>query len=164
MLLMYACGFRVSEAATLEVTAIDGVNGWSASSAKATKSAEYQFHNQSSPSCDASGRPIATSAGCARALAGMGRLVRYALWLTFKQAARQAGITQTRLARIPCGIAMRRDCSKAASTSGLCRFLLGMRPSATTAIYSHLTEPTRTSLKAILDKLMNRASDARYQS
>ena len=26
-LLMYACGLRISEAATLEVTAIDGVNG-----------------------------------------------------------------------------------------------------------------------------------------
>jgi len=27
LLLMYACGLRISEAATLEVTAIDGVNG-----------------------------------------------------------------------------------------------------------------------------------------
>ena len=28
MLLMYACGLRITEAATLEVTAIDGINGF----------------------------------------------------------------------------------------------------------------------------------------
>jgi integrase/recombinase XerD len=34
------------------------------------------------------------------------------------------------------------------------QILLGHAGIATTAIYTHLTEPTRSSLKAILDKLM----------
>ena len=34
------------------------------------------------------------------------------------------------------------------------RILLGHANSATTSIYMHLTEPTRASLKSILDKLM----------
>jgi len=34
------------------------------------------------------------------------------------------------------------------------QILLGHATIGTTAIYSHLTEPTRTSLKVILDKLM----------
>jgi hypothetical protein len=70
---MYACGLRISEAATLEITAIDGPNAWSGSSARATRSAACRCRSQSSPSCGACGRLIAIGAGYARAEMAKGR-------------------------------------------------------------------------------------------
>ena len=153
MLLMYACGFRVSEAATLEVTAIDGVNGLVRVIGKGNKERRvpipqpvlaelrclWKTHRNKRWLCPSSRRN--------------GPISRYALWLTFKQAARQAGITQRVSPHT-----LRHSYATRLLESGVdirvVQILLGHATIGTTAIYSHLTEPTRTSLKAILDKLM----------
>ena len=82
-----------------------------------------------------------------------GPISRYALWLTFKQAAQAAGIT-----RRVSPHTLRHSYATRLLESGVdirvAQILLGHATIGTTAIYAHLTEPTRTSLKAILDKLM----------
>jgi site-specific recombinase XerD len=153
MLLMYACGLRITEAATLEVTAIDGVNGLIRVIGKGNKERQVPLP-----------RPVLTELRslwkthrnkrwlCASPRRN-GPISRYALWLTFKQAARAAGIT-----RRVSPHTLRHSYATRLLESGVdirvVQILLGHATIGTTAIYTHLTEPTRTSLKAILDKLM----------
>ena len=82
-----------------------------------------------------------------------GPISRYALWLTFKQAVRAAGITRRITPH-----SLRHSYATRLLESGVdirvVQILLGHARIGTTAIYTHLTEPTRASLKRILDKLM----------
>jgi integrase/recombinase XerD len=153
MLLMYACGFRVSEAATLEVTAIDGVNALVRVIGKGNKERQVPIPKPVLVELRTLWKTHRNKRWLCPSPRKDGPISRYALCLTFKQAARAAGITRrvsphtfrhsyaTRL--LESGVDIR-----------VVQILLGHATIGTTAIYSHLTEPTRTSLKAILDKLM----------
>ena len=152
-LLMYACGLRISEAATLEVTAIDGVNGLIRVIGKGNKErcvplpapvlAElrrlWKTHRHQRWLC-----PSPT---------GTGPITRSALGQTFRKVLAETSIKArvtphtlrhsyaTRL--LEAGVELR-----------IVQILLGHASIGTTALYTHLTEPTRAGLKTILDRVM----------
>lgn len=152
-LLMYACGLRISEAAILEVTAIDGKNSLIRVIGKGNKE---RYVPLPAPVL-AELRRLWTSHRDQRWLCpsptGNGPVTRSALWRTFKQVRAEAGITThvtphslrhsyaTRL--LENGVELR-----------IVQILLGHASIGTTALYTHLTEPTRASLRTLLDKMM----------
>jgi integrase/recombinase XerD len=150
---MYACGLRISEATTLEVNAIDRANQVLRIVGKGNKERLVPLP-----------QPILDD------LSGLWRTHRNRRWLfpnrhgdaplnkrvlsdTFASAAMAAGIQRrvtphclrhsyaTRL--IENGIDTR-----------IVQILLGHASIASTAIYTHLTTPTRASLHSLLDRLM----------
>jgi site-specific recombinase XerD len=150
---MYACGLRISEAATLEVGAIDRANQVLRIIGKGDKERLVPLP-----------QPVLDDLG------GLWRTHRNRRWLfpnrhgdapinkralsrTFAAAAEAAGIQRrvsphtlrhsyaTRL--IENGVGIR-----------VVQILLGHASIASTAIYTHLTTPTRASLQGLLDRLM----------
>jgi site-specific recombinase XerD len=150
---MYACGLRISEAATLEVTAVDGANGLVRVVGKGNKERRvplpqpvldelrrlWKMHRHPRWLCPHGSRN--------------GPISRDALWCTFRAAAREAGITKHLTPH-----SLRHGYATRLLESGvdtrIVQILLGHVSIATTAAYTHLTEPTRSSLKRIVDKLM----------
>lgn len=150
---MYACGLRISEAATLQVTAIDGVNGLVRVVGKGNKERcvplpqpvlgelrrLWKTHRHPRWLCPSRTRN--------------GPIGREALERTFRAAADEAGITKRYTPH-----SLRHGYATRLLENGVdtrvVQILLGHAGIATTAIYTHLTEPTRSSLRAILDKLM----------
>jgi site-specific recombinase XerD len=150
---MYACGLRISEAATLEVGAIDGANRLLRIVGKGDKQ-----------------RLVPLPAPLLDELRGLWRAHRHPRWLfpnrdganpvnqhvlgrTFRAAARAAGITQPVTAH-----ALRHSYATRLLEHGvdtrIVQILLGHANISTTAVYTHLTEPTRASLRGVLDGLM----------
>lgn len=84
--------------------------------------------------------------------AGDGPIGRGALGRAFALAAAQAGIGGATLHSLRHGYATR--LIERGINLGVLRILLGHGSIKTTTIYTHLTEPTRTSLTRILDELM----------
>ncbi len=154
---MYACGLRISEATTLEVSAIDRANQVLRIVGKGNKERLVPLP-----------QPVLDDLSC------LWRTHRNRRWLfpnrhgdaplnkrvlsdTFASAAVAAGIPRrvtphslrhsyaTRL--IENGIDTRID-------TRIVQILLGHASIATTAIYTHLTTPTRASLHSLLDRLM----------
>ena len=152
-LLMYACGLRISEAATLEVTAIDGINGLIRVIGKGNKERCVPLP---APVL-AELRQLWTSHRDKRWLCpsptGNGPITRHALWQTFRKVIGEAGIK----ARVT-PHTLRHSYATRLLESGvelrIVQILLGHASIGTTALYTHLTEPTRAGLKRILDKLM----------
>ena len=140
---MYACGLRISEATTLEVTAVDGANLILHIIGKGDKERRVPLP-----------QPVLDE------LRDLWRTHRNPRWLFpnpagptaqpacsvphLPAAARTAGI-RTGSRRMLSGTAMRPGFSKAVSAV---QILLGHVNIATTAVYTHLTEPTRISLEA----------------
>jgi integrase/recombinase XerD len=153
VLLMYACGLRISEAATLEVTAIDGTSGLIRVIGKGDKERCVPLPAP----VHAELRQLWKTHRNRRWLCpnpkGDGPITRHALETAFRKVVAEAGIKAhvtphtlrhsyaTRL--LECGVDLR-----------IVQILLGHSSIGTTAIYTHLTEPTRAGLKAILDKVM----------
>jgi site-specific recombinase XerD len=151
--LMYACGLRITEAASLEVGAI--ANGLVRVIGKGNKERqvplpqpvhqglramwkEHRNRRWLFPNRDGTG-PVST-----------GVLVR-----TFAVAAQAANLPGQRRAT-PHTLRhsyATRLLEKKVDTR-VVQILLGHENIATTAIYTHLTEPTRASLRTLLDKLM----------
>ena len=150
---MYACGLRISEAATLEVGAIDGANRLLRIIGKGNKQ-----------------RLVPLPAPLLDELRGLWRTHRHPRWLfpnrdgtdavsphvlgrTFRAATRAAGITQPVTAH-----SLRHSYATRLLEHGvdtrIVQLLLGHANISTTAIYTHLTEPTRVSLRGVLDALM----------
>ena len=150
---MYACGLRISEAATLEVGAIDGANRLLGIVGKGDKQ-----------------RLVPLPAPLLDELRGLWRAHRHPRWLfpnrdgtnpvnqhvlgrAFRAAARAAGITQPVTAH-----ALRHSYATRLLEHGvdtrIVQILLGHANISTTAVYTHLTEPTRASLRGVLDGLM----------
>ena len=150
---MYACGLRIGEAAAPEIASIDSANLLLRIIGKGDKERRVPLP-----------RPILNNLRrlwlthrnprwlCPNRL-GTGPVSKNALWRTFRLSVRAAGIT-----RPVSPHALRHSYATRLLESGVdtsvVRILLGHANIATTSIYMHLTEPTRASLKSILDKLM----------
>jgi site-specific recombinase XerD len=151
--LMYACGLRISEATTLEVGAIDSANQLLRIIGKGNKQ-----------------RLVPLPAPLLDELRSLWRTHRNPRWLfpnrdgvnpvsahvlsrTFRAATRAANITQPITAH-----SLRHSYATRLLEHGVdtrvVQVLLGHANIATTAIYTHLTEPTRVSLRGVLDRLM----------
>jgi integrase/recombinase XerD len=150
---MYACGLRISEAATLEVGSIDRAHRLLRIIGKGNKQ-----------------RLVPLPAPVLDALGHLWRAHRHPRWLfpsqnrdtavtpnvlsrSFRAAARAAGITQPVTAH-----SLRHSYATRLLEQGVdtrvVQILLGHANIATTAIYTHLTEPTRVALRGVLDTLM----------
>jgi site-specific recombinase XerD len=150
---MYACGLRISEAATLEIGAIDGPNRLLRIIGKGDKQ-----------------RLVPLPAPLLDELRNLWRTHRHPRWLfpsreganavtphvlgrTFRAAGRAAGIRQPVTAH-----SLRHSYATRLLEHGVdtrvVQVLLGHANISTTAIYTHLTEPTRASLRGVLDALM----------
>jgi site-specific recombinase XerD len=153
MLLMYACGLRITEAATLEVTAIDGIIGFIHVIGKGNKERQVPLPQPVLAELRSLWKTHRDKRWLFPSPRQEGPISRYALWLTFKQAVRAAGITRRITPH-----SLRHSYATRLLESGVdirvVQILLGHARIGTTAIYTHLTEPTRASLKRILDKLM----------
>lgn len=153
MLLMYACGLRITEAATLEVTAIDGIIGFIRVIGKGNKERQVPLPQPVLAELRSLWKTHRDKRWLFPSPRQEGPISRYALWLTFKQAVRAAGITRRITPH-----SLRHSYATRLLESGVdirvVQILLGHARIGTTAIYTHLTEPTRASLKCILDKLM----------
>jgi integrase/recombinase XerD len=153
MLLMYACGLRITEAATLEVTAIDGIIGFIRVIGKGNKERQVPLPQPVLAELRSLWKTHRDKRWLFPSPRQEGPISRYALWLTFKQALRAAGITRRITPH-----SLRHSYATRLLESGVdirvVQILLGHARIGTTAIYTHLTEPTRASLKRILDKLM----------
>jgi len=150
---MYACGLRISEAATLEVSAIDGVNLMVRVTGKGGKERRvplpapvhqelrrlWQTHRNRRWMCP-------NRRGCEPVDDGT-------LRITFGKAANAAGIERAVTPHSLRHSYATRLIENGADTR-IVQILLGHANIATTAVYTHLTEPTRASLKGIVDKLM----------
>jgi site-specific recombinase XerD len=153
---MYACGLRISEAATLEVGAIDRANHVLRIVGKgnkercvplpqpvlATLGVVWKRHRHP--------RWIFPNAG------GTGPVCTGVLVRTFAAAAQAAGLAEPRR---PTPHTLRHSYATRLLENGVdtrvVQVLLGHANIATTAIYTHLTEPTRASLRHRLDTLMS---------
>ena len=153
MLLMYACGLRITEAATLEVTAIDGIIGFIRVIGKGNKERQVPLPQPVLAELRSLWKTHRDKRWLFPSPRQEGPISRYALWLTFKQAVRAAGSTRRITPH-----SLRHSYATRLLESGVdirvVQILLGHARIGTTAIYTHLTEPTRASLKRILDKLM----------
>ena len=151
MLLM--CGLRITEAATLEVTAIDGIIGFIRVIGKGNKERQVPLPQPVLAELRSLWKTHRDKRWLFPSPRQEGPISRYALWLTFKQAVRAAGITRRITPH-----SLRHSYATRLLESGVdirvVQILLGHARIGTTAIYTHLTEPTRASLKRILDKLM----------
>lgn len=150
---MYACGLRISEAASLEVTAIDGINGLVRVVGKGSKERLVPLPQPVLAELRRLWKTHRNPRWLSPRRDGKAPTSRVVLWRTFQAAAREAGITRRVSPHsLRHGYATRL-LEKGVDTR-LVQILLGHVNIATTAVYLHLTEPTRTSLKAILDELM----------
>jgi integrase/recombinase XerD len=151
--LMYACGLRISEAATLEVKAIDSDSLLLRIIGKGDKERRVPLPQ---PVLDDLRRLWLTHRHPRWLFPnhlGTKPANRQVLGHTFRAAARAAGITRSGTPHT-----LRHSYATRLLESGVdtrvVQILLGHVNIATTAIYTHLTEPTRTSLRSVLDKLM----------
>jgi integrase/recombinase XerD len=149
---MYACGLRIGEAATLK--SIDSDSPLLRIIGKGNKERRVPLP-----------RPMLSNLRrlwlihrnprwlCPNRL-GTGPVSKNALWRTFRLSLRATGIT-----RPVSPHALRHSYATRLLENGVdtsvVQILLGHTNIATTAIYMHLTEPTRASLKSILDKMMS---------
>jgi integrase/recombinase XerD len=151
--LMYACGLRIGEAAKVEIADIDSASGLLRVIGKGDKERcvplpepvlvqlrqlwlTHRNRRWLFPNCSGNG-PVSKST----------------LWRTFRLAVRAAGIRRRVSPHsLRHGYATR--LLEQGTDTCVVRILLGHVNIATTAVYLHLTEPTRASLKVTLDTLM----------
>ena len=150
---MYACGLRISEAATLEVTAIDGINGLIRVIGKGNKERCVPLPAPVLGELRRLWKTHRNPRWLCPSPCGPGPITRSALGKTFRQVVKEAGINRRATPHT-----LRHSYATRLLESGVdlrvVQILLGHASIGTTAIYTHLTEPTRAKLKAILDKLM----------
>jgi len=149
---MYACGLRVGEAATLPVNGIDAANQLVKVIGKGNKERVVPLP-----------QPLIGS------LREVWRTHRNPLWL-FPNSHNTGPLDRTTLCRTFWEVAQRANIKGATSHSlrhsyatrlfeekvqpRVVQILLGHSHIGTTSRYQHLTEPTKASLRAVLDKLM----------
>ena len=154
MLLMYACGLRIGEAAKVEVTHIDGAQGLIRVIGKGNKERlaplpePVLIELRRLWSTHRNPRWLCPSRG------GKKPIPPQSLRQAFQAAAKEAGIAKRVTPH-----SLRHSYATRLLESGvdtrIVQVLLGHASIKTTAGYTHVTEPARAPLKAILDKLMS---------
>jgi integrase/recombinase XerD len=150
---MYACGLRISEAATLEVTAIDKVNQLVRIIGKGDKERQVPIPTPVLEELRSLWLTHRNRRWLCPNRRGSAPLHRKVLWDTVRQAAADAGIIKHVTPHTLRHSYATRLLERGVDTR-VVQILLGHANIATTAVYTHLTEPTRAFLKQILDKLM----------
>jgi integrase/recombinase XerD len=149
---MYACGLRIGEAAALEVGSVDKANLVLRVIGKGNKERRVPLPQ---PVLDDL-RKLWQTHRNPRWLfpnrSGAAPVGRDTLHVTFAMAARAAGITRVTSHTLRHSYATR--LMESGVDTRVVQILLGHASIATTAIYTHLTEPTRASLRSILDRVM----------
>jgi integrase/recombinase XerD len=151
--LIYACGLRISEAVTLEVTSIDSARFLLRIIGKGNKQRQVPLPAPVLDDLRAFWPSHRNRRWVFPNRSGAKPIDRQVLERVCRDAALAAGITRRVTPHI-----LRHSYATRLLENGVdirvVQILLGHVHIATTAIYTHLTEPTRASLKAILDKLM----------
>jgi integrase/recombinase XerD len=151
---MYACGLRISEAATLQVGAIDSANLLLRIIGKGDKERRVPLPQPMLHDLRNLWRTHRHPCWLFPNRGGTNTLNQQVLSRSFKAAVRAAGITRRVTPH-----ALRHSYATRLLESGVdtrvVQILLGHVNIATTALYTHLTEPTRVSLRDVLDKVMS---------
>jgi integrase/recombinase XerD len=144
---------RIAEAATLEIPAIDSANGVLRIIGKGDKERRVPLPQPVLQDLRRLWRSHRNPRWLFPNHAGSGPVGRGVLLRSFTAAARQAGLPGR-----PTPHTLRHSYATRLLENGVdtrvVQILLGHANIASTAIYTHLTEPTRASLKTLLDKLM----------
>jgi integrase/recombinase XerD len=150
---MYGCGLRISEAATLDIGAIDSANLLVRITGKGNKQRLVPLPTSILDELRSLWRTHRHPRWIFPNRDGTGSLNQQVLGRTFRAAARRAEITQPVTPH-----SLRHSYATRLLEHGvdtrIVQILLGRANIATTAIYTHLTEPTRVSLRGVLDRLM----------
>lgn len=152
---MYACGLRISEAATLEIGAIDSANGVLHIIGKGNKERRVPRPQPVLGGMRAVWRLHRHPRWIFPSHAGTGPLSTGVLVRTFRAAVQDAGLADPRR---PTPHTLRHSYATRLLENGvdtrIVQVLPGHESIKTTAIYTPLTEPTRASLRKLLDTLM----------
>jgi site-specific recombinase XerD len=151
--LMYACGLRIGEAAKVEIGDIESAKALLRVIGKGDKERRVPLPDAMLAELRRLWPKHRNPRWVTPDRSGTGPVSKNALWRTFRLAVRAAGIK-----RPVSPHSLRHSYATRLLEQGVearvVQILLGHVNIATTAVYLHLTEPTRASLKATLDKLM----------
>lgn len=152
--LMYACGLRISEAASLEVTAIDRERMVLGIIGKGDKERLVPLPQPVYQDLRALWRTHRNARFVFPNRAGTKPVAPCILFRSFNAAVTAIGFTTRR----PTPHVLRHSYATRLLENGVdtrvVQVLLGHANIASTAVYTHLTEPTRASLRGLLDKIM----------
>jgi integrase/recombinase XerD len=150
--LMYGCGLRIGEAVTLEIGAIDSANRLLRITGKGNKQRLVPLPQPLLDDLRALWPAHRNPRWLFPRRDGTGPVCRIVLAQTFRSALAKAGIKQPATPH-----ALRHSYATRLLENGVdtrvVQILLGHANIATTAIYTHLTEPTSVALRGILDRL-----------
>jgi integrase/recombinase XerD len=149
---MYACGLRIGEAATLEVVAIDGNSRLLRIIGKGNKERLVPLPEPMLVSLRRLWKLHANPRWLFPTRGGSGPVGRGTLTRTFSAAAQAAGIRSATPHSLRHGYATR--LLENGVDTRVVQLVLGHSRISTTSIYTHLTEPTRAALRQLLDKVM----------
>lgn len=153
--LIYACGLRISEAASLEVRSIDGPNRLLRIIGKGNKERLVPIPQQVLDDLREFWKTHRNRRWVFPNRHGTGPLSTGLLVRSFADAAKAANLPGGRRATPH---TLRHSYATRLIENGvdtrIVQVLLGHANIATTAIYTHLTEPTRRSLHTVLDRVM----------
>jgi integrase/recombinase XerD len=150
---MYACGLRIGEAATLEVGAIDKANQCLRVIGKGNTERQVPLPQPVLDDLRKVWKTHHNPKWLFPNRAGTKAVDRGVLLRTFAQVVADAGLKGTATSHTLRHSYAARLLENRVDTC-VVQILLGHASIATTRIYAHLTEPTRASLRAILDPLM----------
>lgn len=150
---MYACGLRTGEAAALKITSIDSANRLLRIIGKGNKERRVPLPQPVLINLRRLWQTHKNPQWLFPNNAGANSVARRVLYLTFGVATKQAAFSGPLTPN-----ALRHSYAIGLIENGVdirvVQVLLGHSRITTTTIYTHLTEPTRASLRSILDKLM----------
>jgi integrase/recombinase XerD len=149
---MYACGLRIGEAAVLELSAIDKANRLLRVIGKGNKERHVPLPQPVLDDLRKLWRTHRNPRWLFPNRTNTGPLDRDTLRRTFADVARLAGISGATSHCLRHSYATR--LLENGVDTRVVQVLLGHSNIATTAIYTHLTEPTRASLRSLLDRVM----------
>jgi site-specific recombinase XerD len=154
MLLMYACGLRIGEAAKVEASDIDGAQGLLRVIGKGDKQRLVPMPEPVLIALRGLWKTHRNPRWLCPNRSGAGPISRRSLWRAFRAAAKDAGIK-----RRVSPHTLRHSYATRLLESGvdtrIVQVLLGHASIRTTSGYTHLTEAARAPLKATLNRLMS---------
>jgi site-specific recombinase XerD len=150
---MYACGLRIGEAIALEVNSVDGANLVLRVIGKGNRERRVPLPQPVLDDLRKLWRTHRNPRWLFPNRAGTGPVGGDGLQYTFAAVTRAAGIAGATTHSLRHSYATR--LLENGVDTRVVQILLGHADIATTAIYTHLTEPTRASLRSLLDRVMS---------